>query len=94
MNYESISLPFKKFELEITKGLFEIIQTLKSNEWIVFDDFYNLYVQNVVKKWDAQTKNTVTRNLKKYIAFYKYKYEEIVNNGVKKFKIIRDAGTN
>jgi hypothetical protein len=94
MNYESISLPFKKFELEITKGLFEIIQTLKSNEWIVFDDFYNLYIQNVVKKWDAQTKNTVTRNLKKYIAFYKYKYEEIVNNGVKKFKIIRDAGTN
>lgn len=94
MNYESISLPFKKFELEITKGLFEIIQTIKSNEWIVFDDFYNLYIQNVVKKWDAQTKNTVTRNLKKYIVFYKYKYEEIVNNGVKKFKIIRDAGTN
>ena len=94
MNYESISLPFKKFELEITKGLFEIIETIKSNEWIVFDDFYNLYVQNVVKKWDAQTKNTVTRNLKKYIAFYNYKYEEIVNNGVKKFKIIRDAGTN
>jgi hypothetical protein len=94
MNYESISLPFKKFELEITKGLFEIIQTIKSNEWIVFDDFYNLYVQNVVKKWDAQTKNTVTRNLKKYIAFYNYKYEEIVNNGIKKIKIIRDAGTN
>lgn len=94
MNYESISLPFKKFELEITKGLFEIIETIKSNEWIVFDDFYNLYVQNVVKKWDAQTKNTVTRNLKKYIAFYNYKYEEIVNNGIKKIKIIRDAGTN
>jgi hypothetical protein len=94
MNYESISLPFKKFELEITKGLFEIIQTIKSNEWIVFDDFYNLYIQNVVKKWDAQTKNTVTRNLKKYIAFYNYKYEEIVNNGIKKIKIIRDAGTN
>ena len=94
MNYESISLPFKKFELEITKGLFEIIETIKSNEWIVFDDFYNLYVQNVVKKWDAQTKNTVTRNLKKYIAFYNYKYEEIVNNGSKKIKIIRDAGTN
>lgn len=39
-------------------------------------------------------KNTVTRNLKKYIAFYNYKYEEIVNNGIKKIKIIRDAGTN
>ena len=93
MNYESISLPFKKFELEITKDLFEIIETIKCSEWTVFDDFYQSYVQNVNKKWEAQKKNTVTRNLKKYIEFFKYKYEEISSNGIKKIKIIRNEAT-
>ena len=93
MNYESISLPFKKFELEITKDLIEIIETIKCSEWIVFDDFYQSYVQNVVKKWEAQKKNAVTRNLKKYVNFYKYKYEEITSNGIKKIKIIRNETT-
>jgi hypothetical protein len=93
MNYESISLPFKKFELEITKDLFEIIETIKCSEWTVFDDFYQSYVQNVNKKWEAQKKNTVTRNLKKYIEFFKYKYEEITSNGIKKIKIIRNETT-
>lgn len=93
MNYESISLPFKKFELEITKDLIEIIETIKCSEWIVFDDFYQSYVQNVVKKWEAQKKNAVTRNLKKYVNFYKYKYEEITSNGIKKIKIIRNEAT-
>jgi hypothetical protein len=93
MNYESISLPFKKFELEITKDLFEIIETIKCSEWTVFDDFYQSYVQNVNKKWEAQKKNAVTRNLKKYIEFFKYKYEEISSNGIKKIKIIRNEAT-
>jgi hypothetical protein len=93
MNYESISLPFKKFELEITKDLIEIIETIKCSEWIVFDDFYQSYVQNVVKKWEAQKKNAVTRNLKKYVNFYNYKYEEITSNGIKKIKIIRNEAT-
>jgi hypothetical protein len=89
MNYESISLPFKKFELEITKDLFEIIETIKSGEWIAFDDFYQSYVQNVNKKWEAQKKNAVTRNLKKYVEFFKYKYEEVSSNNIKKIKITR-----
>jgi hypothetical protein len=93
MNYESISLPFKKFELEITKDLIEIIETIKCSEWTVFDDFYQSYVQNVVKKWEAQKKNAVTRNLKKYVNFYKYKYEEVSSNGIKKFKIIKNETT-
>jgi hypothetical protein len=94
MTYKSINLPFKKFEVEITKDLFECLKEIKSNEWIVFDDFYYLYVQNVAKKWDAQKKNTVTRNIKKYCTFFNYSYDEVLSNNIKKFKIIRDAGTN
>jgi hypothetical protein len=89
MNYESISLPFKKFELEITKDLFEIIEAVKSGEWIAFDDLYSSYTQNVNKKWEAQKKNAVTRNIKKYVEFFKYKYEEISSNNIKKIKITR-----
>jgi hypothetical protein len=89
ITYESINLPFKKFEVEITKELIESINEIKSDEWINFEDFYNVYCSNVSKKWDAQKKNAVTRNLKKYCNFFNYKYEDVISNNVKKFKIIK-----
>lgn len=89
MNYQSINLPFKKFEVEISKELLECINEIKDNEWITFDDFYSSYCNNVSKKWDAQKKNTVTRNLKKYCVFFGFNYEDVLSNNIKKFKIIK-----
>jgi hypothetical protein len=89
ISYQSINLPFKKFEVEITKELIECINEIKSDEWIVFEDFYNVYCNNVSKKWDAQKKNAVTRNLKKYCNFFNYSYDEVVSNNIKKFKIVK-----
>ena len=89
ISYQSINLPFKKFEVEISKELFEVLKDLKFDEWIVFEDFYNVYCNNVSKKWDAQKKNAVTRNLKKYCNFFNYTYDEVISNNIKKFKIIK-----
>jgi hypothetical protein len=89
ISYQSINLPFKKFEVEISKELFEVLKDLKFDEWIVFEDFYNVYCNNVSKKWDAQKKNAVTRNLKKYCNFFNYTYDEVISNNIKKFKIVK-----
>ena len=89
ISYQSINLPFKKFEVEISKELFEVLKDLNFDEWIVFEDFYNVYCNNVSKKWDAQKKNAVTRNLKKYCNFFNYTYDEVISNNIKKFKIVK-----
>ena len=89
MDYESISLPFKKFEIEITKELYECLQSINSGDWTASDEFYSFYVSSVSKKWDAKTKHLVTKYIKKYCDFHGYEYEESKANGIKKFKITR-----
>jgi hypothetical protein len=85
--YKAISLPFKKLQLEITKELFECIETVAKNEWINADEFYNLYLSNMQRKFDAKTKNMVTKYIKKYCEFYGLEYESTLSNGIKKFMI-------
>ena len=85
--YKAISLPFKRLEVDITKELFECITSIKKDDWVNFDEFYDMYVMNIPKRWNAKTKNAVTKDLKKYCEFYGLDYEEIRTNGVKKFII-------
>jgi hypothetical protein len=85
--YKAISLPFKKLQLEISKELFECIESIVKDEWINADDFYNTYLSNVARKFDAKTKNMVTKFVKKYCEFYGLEYESSLSNGVKKFII-------
>lgn len=87
MTYNSISLPYKKLEVEITKDLIECIKSLKHNEWNSNDEFYNLYVSNCSKKFEAKKKNSVTIAIKKYCSFYGYEYEPHESGGVTKFRI-------
>lgn len=87
MNYESISLPYKKLEVEIGTDLMDCIKTLKHNEWTNSDEFYNFYLSNVSKKWDAKKKNSVTSSIKKYCAFFKFEYDSVSPGGLMKFKI-------
>lgn len=91
MSYKSISLPFKKLQVEITKELFECIDAVSKNEWINSNDFYDTYVSMIPKRWNAKTKNAVTLDLKKYCKFYNYEYDSQTSNGVKKF-MIRNNG--
>jgi hypothetical protein len=85
--YKAISLPFKKLKLEISNQLFECIEMITKDEWINADDFYNTYLSNMQRKFDAKTKNMVTKHIKKYCEFYGLDYEEVRTNGVKKFII-------
>jgi hypothetical protein len=85
--YKAISLPFKKLQLEISKELFECIEFIIKDEWINADDFYNTYLSNLARKFDAKTKNMVTKHVKKYCEFYGLDYDSQLSNGVKKFII-------
>lgn len=83
--YQSISLPFKKLQVEISKELFECCDAIARNEWINANDFYETYTQMIPKKWNAKTKNAVTIDIKKYCKFYNLEYDTASSNGVKRF---------
>ena len=85
--YKAISLPFKKLQLEISKELFECIEILNRDEWFSADDFYNTYLSNVPRKFEAKTKNMVTKYVKRYCEFYGCDYDSSLSNGIKKFII-------
>jgi len=87
LTYKTISLPFKKLQVEISKELFECIEAVVKDEWIDANEFYNNYQLNVPKKWDAKTKNMVTICIKKYCEFYGLDYDSTTSNGVKKFML-------
>lgn len=91
MSYESISLPFKKLEVEITKELIECINQIKSDEWMESSIFYTFYENQLVNKFDRNklTKNKVTSYIKKYCDFFNYQYESVTPGGIRKFKIIK-----
>jgi hypothetical protein len=91
MNYESINLPFKKLEVEITKDLMDCIEQIKSDEWMESIWFYNFYENQLVNKFDInkKSKNMVTKYIQKYCDFFNYQYESVSPGGVKKFKIIK-----
>jgi hypothetical protein len=94
MSYKSISLPFKKLQVEISKELFECIETTPRNEWIDANTFYDTYISMIPKRWNAKTKNSVTIDLKKYCKFYGLEYESILSNGIKKFSINKSGFEN
>jgi len=87
--YTSISLPYKKLEVEISKELFAFIQETKRNEWLLVSDFYTNYVANVSNKNFAKTKTFVTQSVKKYCEFFGLKREETTQGGVFKFMLVQ-----
>lgn len=87
MPYKSISLPYKKLQVEIGKELFECIDSANKNERLDANNFYETYLSMIPKRWNAKTKNSVTIDVKKYCKFFGYNYESITSNGVKKFSI-------
>jgi hypothetical protein len=91
MNYESISLPFKKLEVEISKDLMDCIEQIKSDEWIESLTFYGFYENQLVNKFDRnkKSKNMVTKCIQKYCDFFNYQYETVSPGGIKKFKIVK-----
>jgi hypothetical protein len=93
MSYKSISLPFKKFEVEITKELYESIESLKSGEWYESTWFYNFYESQLINKFDRnkKTKNMVTKFIKKYCDFFNYQYDTATPGGERKFKITKST---
>lgn len=92
MNYESINLPFKKLEIEISKDLMDCINQIKSDEWMESSIFYTFYENQLVNKFDInkKSKNMVTKYIQKYCDFFNYQYESVSPGGVKKFKIIKN----
>jgi hypothetical protein len=74
-------------EVDITKELMECIKAIDKGEYINANEFYDNYITYIPKKWDAKTKNMVTKDIKRYCEFYGLDYEEITSNGVKKFII-------
>ena len=60
---------------------------IDKGEYINANEFYDNYITYIPKKWDAKTKNMVTKDIKRYCEFYGLDYEEITSNGVKKFII-------
>jgi hypothetical protein len=84
--YTPISLPLKKFQVEISIELYRAIADVKIGEWVPYNDFYNDYCQRV-KKFTERTKTFVTQSLKKYCEFHGLNYEQLNSNGVRKFKI-------
>jgi hypothetical protein len=89
MKYNSISLPFKKLEVELTKELMECLIGLTFNEWYESKWFYDFYEGQLINKFDRNklTKNKVSICIKKYCDFYNYQYESVSPGGIKKFKI-------
>jgi len=91
LKYKSISLPYKKLEVEISKELFDYIKDCKLNEWIVVNEFYSNYLSNVSNRNYAKTKTFVTQSVKKYCEFFGLKREESVQGGVTKFMIVQEG---
>ena len=87
LTYNLISLPYKQLEVDVTKELMDCIKTIEKGEYITFNEFYDNYITYIPKKWDAKTKNMVTKDIKRYCDFYGLDYEESTSNGVKKFII-------
>jgi len=94
MSYNSISLPFKKLQVEISKELYECIDAVVKNNWITANDFYENYLTMIPKRWNAKTKNAVTIDIKKYCKFHGLEYDSNTSNGVKKFMIKQNGFTN
>ena len=88
VGYDKISLPYKQLEIELTKDLMDLLKLINVNEWQGFNEFYDNYRSCVSKSWMAKTKHATTTSIKKYCTFFHYDYEEVTNNGIKKFKII------
>jgi len=91
LKYKSISLPYKKLEVEISKELFAFIKETKPNEWVLVSDFYTNYVANVSNKNFAKTKTFVTQSVKKYCEFFGLKREETTQGGVVKFMLVQNG---
>jgi len=85
--YKSISLPYKKFEIELGKELFECIKNIEKNVWINSDDFFNQYQSSLSKKWDVKSKTMVTKSIKKYCDFFGLDYDTTKSGNVVKFII-------
>lgn len=84
--YKAITLPLKKLQVELSIELYKAIKEVKFNEWIAYNDFYDLYCQSV-KRYTEKTKTFVTQSLKKYCEFHGLDYEQITTAGVKKFML-------
>jgi hypothetical protein len=77
--YEQISLPLKKFQLELTTELYNCISALELNEWHTYEKFYNNYVDSV-KRNSAKSKTAVTQAIKKYCNFHGFTFDATSNN--------------
>jgi len=91
LTYKTISLPYKKLEVEISKELFDYIKETTVNDWHNSVDYYNGYVGSISKRFSAKTKTLVTRSIKKYCEFFGLRYESISSGGVMKFMIIQEG---
>ena len=87
MPYKSISLPYKKFEIELGKELFECIKNIEKGVRISSDEFFNQYTQSVSKKWEVKTKTMVTKSIKKYCDFFGLDYDTTKSGNIVKFII-------
>lgn len=85
VSYKSISLPYKKLEVSITKELFDFIKETEKNEWILSNEFYTNYQNSISKRFNAKTKTFVTQSVKKYCEFFGLEYESTHSGGVTKF---------
>lgn len=86
--YQAINLPLKKFQVDISKELFDAIESIPKNEWVNFNDFYDSYA-TTVKKFTEKTKTFVSRSLNKYCDFMGLKIDTVVSNGIKKIMLIQ-----
>lgn len=96
VNYNSISLPYKQLEAEISKELFDCIKTIEKDTWIAIKDFVERYKGYVSKAYDIKSQHLITSSLKKYCEFYSLKYDSVTSNGVMKFMFsdkVNDAKT-
>jgi hypothetical protein len=89
--YRAISLPLKKFQVEISIELYKAIADAPLNEWISQNEFYDNYA-STVRKFTERTKTFVTQSVKKYCEFHGLNYESAASNGIKKFKITSRIG--
>lgn len=87
VGYSAISLPIKRLKAEMSIELFDCIQAIPRNEWVLANDFYETYLTYVSKRYMAKTKNLVTKSIRAYCEFYGLDYDSVTNNGVKKFII-------
>jgi hypothetical protein len=91
--YKSISLPYKKLEVDISKELFDFIKETPRNEWHTSTEYYNSYVNSLSKRFSAKSKTFVTQSLKKYCEFFGLQYDSLSSGGVMRFMIM-EKGLN